>query len=139
MAYKFHSGSKQMGPPLPLPWLRDSPRFPSFREAARPGWAPEGEVATTQEAGRRSCFRGGPWGPTVCHFESQWFLLFHPLLWKGPVGAEIWEWPAPVSSLEALTLGLRGSPSSPKVSWDGMSAVVGVYMRSQAQGACPHP
>lgn len=40
----------------------------------------------------------------------------------------------------SLTLGLRGSPSSPEVFWDGMSAVVGVYMGSQAHvGARPHP
>lgn len=36
MAYKFHSGSKQMGPPLPLPWPRDSPRFLGFREGPPP-------------------------------------------------------------------------------------------------------
>ena len=38
----------------------------------------------------------------------------------------------------SLALGLRGSPSSPKVSWDGMSAVGGVYRGTRPMWV-PHP
>lgn len=40
MAYKFHSGSNRMGPPLPLPWLRDKPEVPGLQGGAAP--APAG-------------------------------------------------------------------------------------------------
>lgn len=39
MAYKLHSGSKQLGPPYPLP--RDSPRFLGFGEGPPPQPGPQ--------------------------------------------------------------------------------------------------
>lgn len=78
-----------------------------------PGWAPacgaEGEVSATQKtSGTRL---RGPWGPTGCLCESQWFLLFLSLLWKGPAG-HVGEWQLRPGS---LTLGLRGSHGSQKI------------------------
>lgn len=67
---------KRLGPPCPREGLPHPPGGSPFSGA-------EGEVAATQKTGQHLP-QGGPWGPTGCHCESWWFLLFLSLLRKGP-------------------------------------------------------
>ena len=116
-AYKRHSGTTWQGPPLP----RDGRMFqvPGLQGgAAPPSWPGPRRGSSSHPKAGRPLLQGGPWGPTVCHFETWWFLLFPSLLRKGPEGTVVAEWPAPASLLEvsawvseAVSL-LRRSPGS---------------------------
>lgn len=61
----------------------------------------KGEGAAIPKAGWL-LLKGGPWGPTVCHCESWWFLLFLFLLRLGL------ETPGGGVAAPGSLLGLRG-------------------------------